>query len=88
MAIHAHYCRLREDLLGDDSHDYMLCTEPVQQNMSRHAAFITGQGFPAGAVLEAIPFYVGNPKMHKSPLDMRFISSFKSSGAKISVWMN
>ena len=96
---HARCCRLREDLLGDDSHarwsctvmqdDHAvmhavmtLCTEPIQQNMSRRAAFITGQGFPAGAILEAIPCYVGNPKMHKSPLDMRFISSSESSSAK------
>ena len=57
--------------------------------IAKHAAFLTDQGVPIDPSSQSIPYYVGCPKMHKDPVDMRFISSSASSSMKsVSVWIN
>ena len=88
---HAYYRKLRDDLKGESAGDkvYQLCTEPEQNILHRHALFITGHGLPAGATSQELPFYVRNPKLHKQPAGMRFISSSARSSIKVvSIWLN
>jgi len=82
------YCRrLVKDLTSNGV--YQVSTEDATTVIARHAAFLTDQGMAIDPSSQAIPYYVGCPKMHKDPVDMRFISSSASSSMKcISVWIN
>ncbi len=84
---HDYCCRLVKDLYSNGV--YQVSSEGISTATARHAAFISDQGLPTDTSSQSIPYYFGCPKMHKDPVDMRFISSSASSSMKpISVWIN
>ena len=82
------YCRrLTQDLRSNDV--YQVSDDDIPMVFARHGAFITLQGLPTDPGCQRIPYYVGCAKMHKDPVDMRFISSSALSSMKpISIWIN
>ena len=91
MSSHTIHEQITHQLVSNGSigRVYQVSTEDATTVIARHGAFLTDQGIAIDPSSQAIPYYVGCPKMHKDPVDMRFISSSASSSMKcISVWIN
>ena len=68
---------------------YIPCTESAPMIIARHNSFITRFGLSVDPKCQDIPHYRGHPKMHKDPVETRFISASSSSSIKVvSVFFN
>ena len=62
---------------------YVPCTELAPAIVSRHNSFLTRFNLPIDFACQDIPHYRGHPKMHKKPVDTRFISASSTSSLKV-----
>ena len=54
---------------------YIPCTESILKIIARHNSFLTRFGLTVDPKCQDMPHYRSHPKMHKDPIETRFISA-------------